>query len=760
MKYWWWVIGGLWLLTACHVREQPENMQEILRQTAEQYFFVPENPYASSVRIRYLDSLLRQAPPSSKNQYKYRMAEALLYGGSTREAIQQLQELIRVKNTGRFVLGLEDYQEDRLESLLALAYLRLGEQQNCILNHTSASCIIPIQATGVHQLTEGSQKAIEILEQILQNDSRDLHSRWLLNVAYMTLGKYPEQVPEEWVIPEKALASEYPLKKFPDIAPQLGLAIDGLSGGVVVDDFTNDGYLDVLASTWFADEPLRFFTNGADGTFSEKTEEAGLPGITGGLNMVQADYDNDGWLDVLVLRGAWLGPLGKHPNSLLHNNGDGTFTDVTLEAGLLSFHPTQTATWNDFNNDGWLDVFIGNESTSPEDIHASELYLNQQDGTFREVAALAGVTVSQPGMDYFVKGVNSGDYNNDGRQDLFVSALDGNKRNILFRNEGTNDEGVPLFKDVTVEAGLGENISSFPTWFFDYNNDGWLDIFVAGYNRSSNVISSVTYDIAAEYLGLPFTAETARLYQNKGDGTFQNVTEQVGLDRIAYAMGANFGDLDNDGYLDMYMSTGEVNFASIIPNRMFRNEQGSYFQDVTSSGGFGHLQKGHAVSFADLDQDGDQDIYVVMGGAYEGDHFQNVLFENPYQQENAWITIALSGTQANKRGVGSRLILEIEEESKKRKIYRDMNSGGSFGCSPLRLQVGLGKATLIQSLTIQWAGSGRVQTFENIPVNQYIKIEEGGTTFYPVNLPALPWQPKEESEHSSHQLSQQHTLKQ
>src|SRR5690606_2743621 len=148
----------------------------------------------------------------------------------------------------------------------------------------------------------------------------------------------------------------YPLKQFTDVAPQVGLDVNDLSGGGIIDDFNNDGYLDVMVSSWFPTHQMRYFVNNGDGSCTEKTEEAGLTGITGGLNMVQGDYNNDGFADVFVLRGAWLNELGEHPNSLLRNNGDETFTDVTHEAGVLSFHPTQTATWNDFNNDGWLDL--------------------------------------------------------------------------------------------------------------------------------------------------------------------------------------------------------------------------------------------------------------------------------------------------------------------------------------------------------------------------------------------------------------------
>ena len=154
-------------------------------------------------------------------------------------------------------------------------------------------------------------------------------------------------------------------------------------------------------------EQLRYFHNNCDGTFTDRTEDAGLLGETGGLNILQTDYNNDGWPDVLVLRGAWFGVEGHYPLSLLRNNGNGTFEDVTEEAGLLRFHPTQAATWFDYNNDGWLDLFVGNETT-PGDTNRCELFRNNADGTFTECAADVGLDATA-----FIKAVASGDYNND-----------------------------------------------------------------------------------------------------------------------------------------------------------------------------------------------------------------------------------------------------------------------------------------------------------------------------------------------------------
>jgi hypothetical protein len=711
---------------SCQKSEKQLPMVKLLEKISKEKFYIPENIYASSVRVAYYDSLIQKATSSEKNKYVFQKAVNLLFGGQTTQAIQLFEKLLAIKNQQYIVEGLQAFEEDQLEELTALAYLRLGEQENCILNHSASSCIIPIRPEGYHQLPQGSQQAIKIYQQLLQQNGYDHSSRWLLNVAYMTLGKYPEEVPAEWLIDESAFRSTYPLPRFKDIAPDLGLNDNRLAGGAITDDFNNDGFIDLMLTSWGANHQMKFFINVGNGTFTEKTIEAGLQGITGGLNMIQADYNNDNFLDVFILRGAWLEKLGSHPNSLLRNNGNGTFTDVTHEAGLLSFHPTQTAVWTDVNLDGWLDLFIGNESTASDNIHPCELFINQQNGTFKEVAQQANVHVSQVGGDiYYVKGVNAADYNKDGWPDIYVSALDDRNRNLLFRNNGVDKNGVPSFTEVGIEAGLGENISSFPTWFWDYNNDGWQDIFAAGFRRS-NPWESITKDVAAEYLGLPHQAETARLYLNKKDGTFADVTQQVGLKKITYAMGANFGDLDNDGFLDMYLATGEVNFASIIPNRAFRNQQGKIFQDVTTAGGFGHLQKGHGVCFADLDNDGDQDIYVVMGGAYEGDGFQNALFQNP-GNANAWITLQLEGKEANRSAIGAQIkITALDSTENKSIIYSTVNSGGSFGASSLQQEIGLGNVKSIAGVEIIWPDTKQSRnSYTKLNLNKSYKIIQG-----------------------------------
>ncbi|HEX4851156.1 MAG TPA: CRTAC1 family protein, partial [Puia sp.] len=542
----------------------------------------------------------------------------------------------------------------------------------------------------------------------------DLESRWLLNIAYMTTGGYPEQVPPRYILYPKDDDSLHLIKPFTDVAANIGLNYKCQAGGSIVDDFNNDGYLDIILSSWSLSEPMRYYRNNGNGSFTDVSDSSWLGYLTGGLNMVQTDYNNDGFKDIFVLRGGWKGKYGKTPNSLLRNNGDGTFTDVTKESGLLSFHPTQTATWADFNNDGWLDVFIGNETTPGEEAHPCQLFMNNRNGTFTDIASQAGCAITK-----FVKGVTSGDYNNDGLTDIFLSTLNGEK--ILLKNESTPN-GAVKFTDVSKQSGLSNNLTrSFPTWFWDYDNDGWLDILVCGYEFNQSLANYA----AAEIINLPVNnAGKIFLFRNKHDGTFEDVSAKVGLTKMAFAMGANFGDIDNDGYLDFYLGTGNPQLKSAVPNKLFKNVNGNSFSDITLSARVGNLQKGHAVSFADLDNDGNEDIYIKMGGAYVGDAYENSLYLNPGQNLNHWVNLTLEGTVSNRVGIGAKIKVTFKDGNSERAVYRDVNSGGSFGSNPLRQHIGLGKANSIEKIEIKWPVTGKVQVFENPPIDTNIRIRE------------------------------------
>jgi len=652
--------------------------------------------------------------------------------GHEAEAIdffQQAYDLAARSNRGIPVLV-----EFELVFRIAVAHMRLGETQNCVHHQGADSCILPIRGDGIHSQQEGSRNAIEMLTVVLRaardGTPRYIEARWLLNIAYMTIGGYPDQVPAQYLIPPQAFESEEAFPHFTNIASKVGLDVFNLAGGVIVDDFDNDGYLDVVVSNWDPKGQLRFFRNNQNGTFSERTESAGLTGLFGGINLVQADYNNDGYVDILVLRGGWLQQDGRHPNSLLRNNRDGTFTDVTFEAGLGAVHyPTHSAAWADYDNDGDLDLYVGNESSAAREgapandrgwvrgkgVEApGQLFRNNGNGTFTDVAAQAGVQNFR-----YAKGVVWGDYDADRLPDLYVSNF--GEANRLYHNNGDG-----TFTDVAERLGVTGPTMSFPAWFWDFDNDGVLDLFVASFDAE-------IVDVASSYLGLPFDAEPSSLYRGIGGGRFENVTRQYNLVRPAAVMGANFGDLDNDGDLDFYLGTGRPAYEQLMPNLMYHNQRGNRFADVTAAGGFGHLQKGHGVAFADFDNDGDQDVFEQMGGAQPGDGYRSVLYENP-GFGNHWITIKAVGVRSNRSAIGARIRAEVIENGNRRSIYRYVNSGGSFGANPLRQTIGLGTATRIEVLEVFWPTTGLTQTFRGVPVNQTIQLVEGKASYTAVRL--------------------------
>jgi len=707
------IAGLLVLCIACNEKISSNAEMQALLSNIQQTESVYENPFYPEGGLAFYDSVMQV---SGNNYQKGSLAafykcRALLQLGKEKQAATILEDLLRSATNPAFRLGIM--------KTLAIAYLRIGERANCVLNHSAESCVFPIMKNGIHANKTGSDKAIEMYQAILQEDTADLESRWLLNIAYMTIGEYPGKVPPAWLLKGLDADTALRMKPFEEMAVNTGLDINNMAGGSIVDDFDNDGNLDIVTSGWGLTEGMHFCRSNGNGTFTNLSALSGLRTLTGGLNIMQTDYNNDGLKDIFVLRGAWKAKYGREPVSLLKNNGDGTFTDVTKESGLLSLHPTQTATWADFNNDGWLDVFIGTESTV-NNIYPCELYINNKDGSFTEMAAKANCNIVD-----FIKGVNSGDYNNDGRPDIIVSALSGEKR--LLRNDGIRD-GCVHFTDVAEAAGLKSNRDgTFSTWFMDYDNDGWSDIIMSNYDSKGG---SLAVYAAAEALHRPIgKCGQTILFRNNHDGTFTDVTEAVGLNKVVFAMGANFGDIDNDGYPDMYFGTGNPLYQSLVPNKLFKNVDGKRFADVTTSCRVGNLQKGHGVAMADLDNDGDLDIYIDMGGAYPGDAYQNLLYINPGQNMNHWLSVDLEGTRSNRAAIGARIRCCFKENGKQRAVYKDVNSGGSFGANPLRQHFGLGLSQVVDTLEIKWPGSGSTQVFMNITADQFIRIKEGSHQF-------------------------------
>jgi tetratricopeptide (TPR) repeat protein len=483
---------------------------------------------------------LEQQKPFDLTQEHFALGELYCYAGNMDSALEQYQEAYRIasEKVPRAV--------PQIEFALAVALLHRSEMVNEVYRVPGEKCLFPMRPGNAYQKGADSQKAIEYFSKYLEEKPQALDARWLLNLSYATLGQYPNGVPAKYRIPLSAFESKESVSRFVDVAPSAGVDTFSMAGGVIVDDFENNGRLDILTSSMDMCQPLRYFHNNGDGTFTDRAREAGLAKELGGLNIIQTDYNNDGCLDFLVLRGGWEFPLRP---SLLKSNCDGTFTDVTVASGIgETLVASQTAVWADINNDGLLDLFLGNESGG------NELFLNKGDGTFENISHAAGI--DQSGK---TKGVVAADYDHDGYVDFYVTNYLGENR--LYHNNHDN-----TFTDVAAQAGVLGTGRSFAAWFFDYDNCGWPDLFVNSYFISVD-------ESVRTYLGLPHNAGTLKLYKNLGNGTFRDVTGEVGLDKVFMPMGANFGDIDNDGFLDIYLGNGNPSYVSLLPHVLLRNHE-------------------------------------------------------------------------------------------------------------------------------------------------------------------------------------------
>ena len=674
------------------------------------------NPFVGTAQVALIERQLATPGlgPAERLQGHATLSNELLRLGRVEEAVEHIEEAVAL--SGQLLLPPEVLLP--LHQTQGVVYLRQAEVQNCIEQHDRDCCILPLVRGGQHSLPEPARRARAAFERCLELAPGSLDIRWLLNVLAMALGEHPDGVDPAVLIPAAAFESAADIGRFPDVAGELGVAPFDQCGGAAVEDFDGDGHLDIVTSTFDMAGPLHFFRGGPGLSFEDRSEVSGLADQLGGLNVLSADYDGDDDYDLLVLRGAWLFDDGRIRNSLLRNDG-GVFTDVTEALGLAApAAPTQAACWADFDDDGRLDLYVGNESRLEQrgdGDYPSQLFLQGADGRFADAAPAAGVT-----NDRYAKGVTVGDYDNDGDLDLYVSNAGPNR---LYRNDGVQAAGAAggagglRFEDVGPALGVHEPAGrSFAAWFFDRENDGWLDLFVGAYQSDIG-------DVAADRLGLPHDGVSPRLYANTG-GTFTDVAAEAGLAHPWLPMGANLGDLDHDGFLDLLLATGDPGYQTLVPNVALRNDGTGRFEDVTTSAGLGHLQKGHGVAFADLDHDGDQDLYQQLGGFVPGDRYRNALFRNPGHGHH-FLYLRLRGTRCNRMAVGARVTVRMVEDGEERQVHRAAGSLSSFGGSPHRLEIGLGNAERITSLEVRWPSGGATQVFEDVPLDALLEIEEG-----------------------------------
>jgi FG-GAP-like repeat/ASPIC and UnbV len=651
----------------------------------------------------------RDQPDESRLTMMIQKAVLLNSEGDAEKSYRVLTDLRKI---------IEFNERLAIRSMASLIYLqgvtalRRGENDNCVMCRGESSCILPISTAAVHMNPTGSRTAIKHFTEYLDQFPDDLEARWLLNLAHMTLGEYPDRVDPRFRLELSSFFhSEFDIGKFRDVGHLAGVNRFNQAGGAIMEDFDNDGLLDIAVSSFDPTQPMSLYHNKGDATFEDRSEHAGVNKQLGGLVCYQTDYNNDGRMDIYIPRGAWL-PLAIRP-TLLRNDGASGFADVTKESGLLDPLNSNAAAWADYDNDGWLDLFVGCERQK------NRLYHNKRDGTFDEVATLAGV---QGDAMQFCKGCTWIDYDNDSYPDLFLNNMAGAGR--LYHN---NRDG--SFSDFSSPMGIDGPYRGFSCWAWDYDNDGWLDIFATCYDRT-------LADVVKGLIGQPHGRYSNRLFRNRQGRGFENVTKKAGLNMVFATMGSNYGDFDNDGWLDMYLATGEPALSTLVPNRMFKNVGGERFAEITGSSGTGHLQKGHGVACGDWDRDGDVDIFVETGGAVNGDKYHNVLFQNP-GQGNHWLTVKLVGKKTNRAAIGARIKVVTAGEQPLT-IHRHVSSGSSFGANPLQQTIGLARADRVALIEIQWPTSKTTQIFRNVAVDQAIEVTEFAESYRPLEWKPVP----------------------
>ena len=627
-----------------------------------------------------------------------------------------------------------ELEPNNLEAMLqlGLAEFRLGEAdkaaerfENIIQNyrrHSGAYYYL-----GVYHLRHSNpEKAVANFKESLRLKPRDPETLWNLWTAYSQLGGYPEDLPAEFKIvgggetpkqkhSDSRLLEEFKIvggnsdsrlltdnqqlttnNYFTNIAPNLKMdKVDG-GRGSAWGDYDDDGDLDIVAVGTY--QPHVLYRNNGDGTFTDVAEQAGVADPRGGWGSLFADYDNDGYPDLYITRGGW---SGAAENTLYRNNGDGTFTDVTHTAGVADPQSSFCAAWADYDNDGYIDLYIANGVIG--DGAANVLYRNNGDGTFTNTAETAGVANTGNSL-----GTAWGDYDKDGYIDLHV--VNYGQSNVLYRNNGDG-----TFTDVTAAAGMNLSVTdAFVTFFLDVDNDADLDLFISNSGSfqafiAGQITGSATHD-----------SDRQVLYRNNGDGTFTDVTKESGLYHAYGAMGANFGDINSDGYVDIYLATGAPQMGRLERDALFQNNGDGTFTDATVALGLGNIGKGHGVTFGDADADGDVDIYVPVGGAFIGDQWHNLFYQNTGTGNN-YLTLKLVGVKSNRDGIGAKVTLNVGD----RTIYREVSGGCGFGSTnSLSLEMGLGKHTKVDTLEIVWP-SGQVDTHRNLSVNQKLVVTEG-----------------------------------
>ncbi len=521
-------------------------------------------------------------------------------------------------------------------------------------------------------------------------------TRFWVWLAAQKLGGYPSDTPEEARMEVRA-GHEHTEVEFEDVTLKVGIDKTSAGRGTAVFDMDGDGYLDVVVAS--AHGGVNIYHNNGDGTFSDVTVGSGLEECVNSFCVAVGDYNNDGLDDLFVTRlGFYVGD-----SVLYRNNGDGTFTDVTGEAGIGSWGPGFSAQWVDYDCDGNLDLFLANNLGGLFDRKTpNRLYHNNGDGTFTEVSSEAGLHSLVPSI-----GGAWGDYDNDGYPDLFVS--NGVGRSQLYHNNGDG-----TFTEVSREAGVDKISFGSVSFWCDYDNDGWLDLVQYIWSPEEDVLHTLRHGEG------PSNGHPMRIYHNNRNGTFTLRNRNLGINGCWGTMSGASGDFNNDGYIDFLLGNGDPHMNRTEPPTLleFDSRTGRY-KDVTFTAGLPFLGKTHGANMADLGGDGRLCILLASGGAYPGDLLTMSVFR-PKELPGNYLNVRLVGTRSNRNAIGARITAVFAG----RAAHQLVNGGTGFGCMPFEQHFGLGTCDRVEALHILWP-NGSKQSLENLPANTTIRITEG-----------------------------------
>jgi len=560
--------------------------------------------------------------------------------------------------------------------------------------------IVPYTIAAIYLRLERYAEGIPFALQACRDTPSDVRYRWMLRTLTLHAGQLESKIPEEFRL--KVPPGDRATFQLRDITKTCGAERMALGRGASWGDFDNDGREDILVGAERA--PFCLFRNRGDGGFENVADRVGLHDPVGlGCYAAQfIDYDNDGFQDVFMTSNGW-GGGGRL--FLFHNEGGTHFMDVTASAGLDAPVNAFGASWADYDNDGRADLAVAAGIVDPEGGDRIRLYHNEGNGRFREVGEQAGLTQKARWIS-----LCWGDYDGDGRQDLLAASFD--QGPFLFRNLGDG-----RFEDVSAKTGIRMQTQAYTPEFFDFDNDGNLDIFVSTYPSTAQKVEDM---IDAHLSGVAPNPQRQILFRNNGDGTFRNISDEAGITGWYGGMSSQVGDLDNDGFDEIIIGTGNPALDWTEPKPLFHNNGKGQFTDIAQSAGLIHFGMLHGTALADYDNSGNLSMFGSFGGFYWGTRESTKLYKN-MGSGNSALEIRLVGTRSNRDAIGAK----VSAIASKRKIHKWVNGGNGFGVANSKIvHLGLGGERKVDQLEILWP-SGLRQSFRNVPVGQRVEIVEG-----------------------------------